>query len=145
MWKNIALCSVFMLYFSYFYAQDVSLDEQLTTPSSTIKEKLIDLKVQSSNMTLLLEQLQKNLEDSKIEAKEWKETSTALSDSLTNINKELQDSYKTITKLETKLKLYLKILLGMIIALVIMIVCKVIAFILYAKGLPLPRWLDILL
>ena len=145
MWKNIALCSVFMLYFSYFYAQDVSLEEQLTTQSSTIKEKLIDLKVQSSNMTLLLEQLQKNLEDSKIEAKEWKETSTALSDSLTNINKELQDSYKTITKLETKLKLYLKILLGMIIALVIMIVCKVIAFILYAKGLPLPRWLDILL
>lgn len=145
MWKNIVLCSVFMLHFSYFYAQDVSLEERLTTQSSTIKEKLIDLKVQSNNMTLLLEQLQKNLEDSKIEAKEWKETSTTLSDSLTNINKELQDSYKTITKLETKLKLYLKILLGMIIALVIMIVCKVIAFILYVKGLPLPRWLDILL
>ena len=145
MWKNVVLCSVFMLYFSCFYAQDVSLEEQLMTQSSTIKEKLIDLKVQSSNMTLLLEQLQKNLEDSKIEVKEWKETSTTLSNSLTNINKELQDSYKTITKLETKLKLYLKILLGMIIALVIMIVCKVIAFILYAKGLPLPRWLDILL
>ena len=145
MWKNVVLCSVFMLYFSCFYAQDVSLEERLMTQSSTIKEKLIDLKVQSSNMTLLLEQLQKNLEDSKIEVKEWKETSTTLSNSLTNINKELQDSYKTITKLETKLKLYLKILLGMIIALVIMIVCKVIAFILYAKGLPLPRWLDILL
>ena len=145
MWKNVVLCSVFMLCCSYFYAQDVSLEEQLTTQSSTIKEKLIDLKVQSSNMTLLLEQLQKNLEDSKIEAKEWKETSTTLSNSLTTINEELQDSYKTITKLETKLKLYLKILLGMIIALVIMLVCKVIAFILYAKGLPLPRWLDILL
>ena len=145
MWKNIVLCSVFMLYFSCFYAQDVFLEERLTTQSSTIKEKLIDLKVQSSNMTLLLEQLQKNLEDSKIEVKEWKETSTTLSNSLTNINKELQNSYKTITKLETKLKLYLKILLCMIIALVIMIVCKVIAFILYAKGLPLPRWLDILL
>lgn len=145
MWKNVVLYSVFMLYFSCFYAQDVSLEEQLTTQSSTIKEKLIDLKVQSSNMTLLLEQLQKNLEDSKIEVKEWKETSTTLSNSLTTINKELQDSYKTITKLETKLKLYLKILLGMIIALIIMIVCKVIAFILYAKGLPLPRWLDILL
>lgn len=145
MWKNVVLCSVFMLYFSCFYAQDVSLEKQLTTQSSTIKEKLIDLKVQSSNMTLLLEQLQKNLEDSKIEAKEWKETSTTLSNSLTTINEELQDSYKTITKLETKLKLYLKILLGMIIALIIMIVCKVIAFILYAKGLPLPRWLDILL
>lgn len=128
-----------------FYAQDVSLEEQLTAQSSTIKEKLIDLKVQSSNMTLLLEQLQKNLEDSKIEAKEWKETSTTLSNSLTTINEELQDSYKTITKLETKLKLYLKILLCMIIVLIIMIICKVIAFILYAKGLPLPRWLDILL
>lgn len=145
MWKNVVFYLVFLLSCSWCYSQDVSLEEQLTKQSSTIKEKLIDLKVQSSNMTLLLEQLQKNLEESRIEASGLKETSTKLSDSLTTINEELQDSYKTITELDMKLRMCLKVLIVLILILIIMIIGKVIAFILYAKGLLLPRWLDILL
>lgn len=145
MWKNVVFYLVFLLSCSWCYSQDASLEEQLTKQSSTIKEKLIDLKAQSSNMTLLLEQLQKNLEESRIEASGLKETSTKLSDSLTTINEELQDSYKTITELDMKLRMCLKVLIVLILILIIMIIGKVIAFILYAKGLLLPRWLDILL
>ena len=124
----------------------VSQDQdQLTSLSSTIKERLIDLKVQSANMTLLCETLQKDLETSQIEAGQWKEQSTMLSDSLTSINEQLMDSYETITKYEQQLKTGKKVVLALAIVLLIMIAAKVLGYILYAKGIMLPRWLDILL
>lgn len=124
----------------------VSQDQdQLTNLSSTIKERLIDLKVQSANMTLLCETLQKDLETSQIEASQWKEQSTMLSDSLTSINEQLMDSYETITKYEQQLKTGKKVVLALAIVLLIMIAAKVLGYILYAKGIKVPRWLDILL
>ena len=124
----------------------VSQDQdQLTNLSSTIKEKLIDLKVQSANMTLLCETLQKDLEQSQIEASQWKEQSTMLSDSLTSINEQLMDSYETITKYEQQLKLNRKINISLTVILLIMIAAKILGYILYANGILVPRWLDILL
>ena len=144
--KKLFIGCLLLLCFSVFVFADVRQPEQeLTEISFSIKQKLIDLKVQSSNMTLLCEMLQSSLEASQSELSQWKEQSTMLSNSLMSINEQLNNSYETITKYEAKLKFRLKLIAIFITILIVRTIGMVIGYILYAKGIKLPRWLDILL
>ena len=125
--------------------------EPMSEVSSTIKEKLIDLKANSAAVTAQLETLQETLrtsqsklEASQNEAEEWKTKSTQLSDSLTSINEELSSCYETITVYETKLKFRAKIISIFIVLLVLRLSLVVLSIILRTKGITLPTWFYII-
>ena len=117
----------------------------LTEMSLVINSKLIDLKKNSAIVTEQLKQLSENLESSQAEATAWKEQSMNLSSSLESINDELNSCYMTITKYEQKLKIRMNIITVLLIILIIRTICMIIGYIIYFKGIKLPRWLDILL
>lgn len=128
------------------FCQDAAQQKMaLTEMSLVINSKLIDLKKNSAIVTEQLKQLSENLESSQAEATAWKEQSMNLSSSLENINDELNSCYMTITKYEQKLKIRMNIITVLLIILIIRIVCMIIGYIIYFKGIKLPRWLDILL
>lgn len=124
---------------------------ELTTMSSNIKEKLIDLKVNSAIVTEQLNQVLTDLKLSQQEAQDWKERSMNLSNSLMSINEQLNKCYTTIdeqslildqkTATIDKCIFILVILVGIF---VIGIVIKVVFIIMYAKGIKVPRLVDIL-
>lgn len=118
---------------------------ELSQKSSTIKEKLIDLKVNSAIVTEQLKTVSEDLTLSQNEAKQWKERSMNLSNSLTSINEQLNDCYTTITKQSSQNRLLMKVLTILIAILGLRTVGMILGYILYAKGIKLPRWLDILL
>lgn len=128
------------------FCQDAAQQKMaLTEMSLVINSKLIDLKKNSAIVTEQLKQLSENLESSQAEATAWKEQSMNLSSSLENINDELNSCYTTITKYEQKLKIRMNIITVLLIILIIRTVCMIIGYIIYFKGIKLPRWLDILL
>ena len=128
------------------FCQDAVQQEMaLTEMSLVINSKLIDLKKNSAIVTEQLKQLSENLESSQAEATAWKEQSMNLSSSLENINDELNSCYMTITKYEQKLKIRMNIITVLLIILIIRTICMIIGYIIYFKGIKLPRWLDILL
>lgn len=118
---------------------------ELTYLSSSINDRLTDLKRNSAIVTEQLTALCENLELSQQEALQWKAQSTILSDSLASINEELNSSYETIIKYEQKLKTTNKVLSALCCVLIGMLLFKIFAYVIYAKGVKLPRWLDILL
>ena len=119
--------------------------EQLTATSSAIREKLTDLKAQSASMTALCETLQTSLEKSQAELAEWKAQSTALSYSLMSINEQLNDCYTTMTRYEEKLRARGRLVALLGVILIARFFCMIAGYILYARGVHLPRWVDILL
>lgn len=128
------------------FCQDAAQQEMaLTEMSLVINSKLIDLKKNSAIVTEQLKQLSENLESSQAEATAWKEQSMNLSSSLESINDELNSCYMTITKYEQKLKIRMNIITVLLIILIIRTICMIIGYIIYFKGIKLPRWLDILL
>ena len=128
------------------FCQDAAQQEMaLTEMSLVINSKLIDLKKNSAIVTEQLKQLSENLKLSQAEATAWKEQSMNLSSSLENINDELNSCYMTITKYEQKLKIRMNIITVLLIILIIRTICMIIGYIIYFKGIKLPRWLDILL
>lgn len=128
------------------FSQDAQVQEKgLTELSSAIRDRLTDLKKNSAIVTERLTMLSENLEFSQAEAQWWRERSTSLSSSLMTINEELSSSFETITRYEQQIKTKNKALTWLIIILLIMTAGKVAGYILYAKGIRLPRWLDILL
>ncbi len=136
-----------MLACSSFYAQDVepSRKEELETLSSTIASNLQSLRLESEAMVEQLSRLSLTLQRSENERKELEIQSSRLSSSLTAINAQLSDSYRTITAYEEQLRGQRRILSILIGVLAIRIVGMIAGYILYAKGIRLPRWLDILL
>lgn len=119
--------------------------KELSQKSSIIKEKLIDLKTNSAIVTEQLKTVSEDLTLSQNEAKQWKERSMNLSNSLTSINEQLNDCYTTITKQSSQNRLLMKVLIILIAILGLRTVGMILGYILYAKGIKLPRWLDILL
>ena len=122
-----------------------------TEVSSTIKEKLIDLKANSAAVTAQLETLQETLkasqsklEASQSEVEEWRTKSTQLSDSLMNINEELSRCYETITVYETKLKFRAKVISILIALCVLRLLLVLLSIILRIKGIVLPTWFYII-
>lgn len=112
--------------------------EELTNLSLSIKDRLLYLKQESAVMKTQLETLSKNLKASETERKALMEQSTKLSNSLMNINKQLSDCYNKIERDKVVIKILLYIL-------VIRTIAMIAGYVLYAKGIKLPRWLDILL
>ena len=145
----LSLC----LFLSLVFSQDVNQQEyQLTKTSYIISEKLANLKQQSDSMSRELQLLTSRLETtsnllsiSENERKQLEIQSTNLSNSLQSINAELNSCYETITRYETKLKGLMKVVVILLSAIVIRSLAMVVGYILYAKGIRLPRWLDILL
>lgn len=121
------------------------LQNTLTQTSLSIKEKLLTLKKESEAMKIQLEDLSNSLTISENERTILEQQSMELSTSLTNINDSLNSSYETITVLEQKLQIKNKVLFILIIILVLRTISIFIGYFLYAKGIKVPRWLDILL
>ena len=144
---------VFCIFLPQVFSQDANLQEyQLTKTSDIISEKLMNLKQQSDSMSRELQLLTNRLETtsnllsiSENERKQLEIQSTNLSNSLQSINAELNSCYETITRYETKLKGLIKVLTILLSVIVIRLLGMVAGYILYAKGIKLPRWLDILL
>ena len=151
--KRFVLFLFFCIFLSHVSSQDVNPQEyQLTKTSYIISEKLMNLKQQSDSMSRELQLLTSRLETtsnllsiSENERKQLETQSTNLSNSLQSINAELNSCYETITRYETKLKGLIKVLTILLSVIVVRLLAMVAGYILYAKGIKVPRWLDILL
>lgn len=127
-------------------------EPSLTALSSSIADNLQYLKTESRNMVnqlqtyeLALQQSTKKLEEFEKERQALVSQSKTLSSYLMNINEQLNDCYKTMTVYETKLQQRMRIIVALLTILSIRFVLVIIGFVLYAKGIVLPRWVDILL
>ena len=127
-------------------------EPSLTALSSSIADNLQYLKTESRNMVnqlqtyeLALQQSTKRLEEFEKERQALVSQSKTLSSYLMNINEQLNDCYKTMTVYETKLQQRMRIIVALLTILSIRFVLVIIGFVLYAKGIVLPRWVDILL
>lgn len=158
MWKNLekhsglmylllllVLCCVVSFPSYCADASQLEQEAELSQLSSSIKDRLINLKVESEVMKQQLNTLSENLKMSQQEQKKWEEQSMSLSNSLTAINEQLNESYVLIEQQKVQLKTRLKIVTVLAIILGTRILAMGLGFILYAKGIKLPRWLDILL
>lgn len=127
-------------------------EPSLTALSSSIADNLQYLKTESRNMVnqlqtyeLALQQSTKKLEEFEKERQALVSQSKTLSSYLMNINEQLNDCYKTMTVYETKLQQRMRVIVALLTILSIRFVLVIIGFVLYAKGIVLPRWVDILL
>lgn len=127
-------------------------EPSLTALSSSIADNLQYLRTESRNMVnqlqtyeLALQQSTKKLEEFEKERQALVSQSKTLSSYLMNINEQLNDCYKTMTVYETKLQQRMRIIVALLTILSIRFVLVIIGFVLYAKGIVLPRWVDILL
>ncbi|HCC38177.1 MAG TPA: hypothetical protein DEQ14_11530 [Treponema sp.] len=160
--KFLLLALSFILSFSDVFALDSTPadpstlvdpgEQSLTQLSSNINEKLRDLKNKIDNLrndltatTASLTQASEDLKISESERRRWAAISTTLSASLDSINAELNSSLRTITVYKTKVEERNRQLLVIGIIGAVIILFKIAAFILYARRVPIPRWLDILL
>ena len=140
-----ALFMVLFLLCSLFCAGAQEQEKSLRELSWSISERLTDLKKNSALVTERLMVLSESLEQSQREAAQWREQSTSLSVSLASINDELTNCYSTITEYEAELRRRARTLWILTAVVAARIVMMVAGFVLYAKGVRLPRWLDILL
>lgn len=125
--------------------------EELNNLSLSINEELVNLRqeINSLNNDLTrsigqLNALSSSLKMSNEERELWKTKSTELSTSLENINVSLNNSYGKITELKTRLSVHKRVTTALGIIFGVLIILKVVGFILYAKGIKLPRWIDII-
>ena len=127
----VALCLLFLPHL-------VLAEEPLMNLSSTIREKLLLQRQELMSVQNELVSVQNDL----VAAQEELMKSSS---SLMSINEELMISYSRITILEKEAKQKTKVLLVLLLIVFIRTVCMLIGYILYIKGIKLPRWLDILL
>lgn len=119
--------------------------ESLSRQSSSIRENLLSIREQSILLSEELTSVRERLSVSEEERTRLEEQSTRLSASLTTINGQLTDSYRNITALETRLGATLRKTRALAAVLLVLIAMKIAGYVLYFKGVKLPRWLDILL
>ena len=120
-------------------------EQELTNRYLSIRDKLMNMKANSELVTEQLKMLSEDLKLSQQEAKQWETTSMTLSENLMSINEQLNNVYENLEAEHQKNKILMKVLATLIAILAIMILGKIAGYILYAKGVKLPRWLDILL
>ena len=120
-------------------------EEELASLSSNIRDRLLYLRQESLSMREQLERLSASLETSQSEQAILAEQLTSSSASLTSINEELTSCYDNIAVLESSVRSRGRIVLVLGIVFSVMILAKLAGYILYAKGVHVPRWLDILL
>lgn len=136
---------IFFLAFLFFCLQDARAQESLAQQSLTIRDSLVSIREQSRALSEELANVRERLTVSETERTELREKSTALSASLTSISGQLNDSYRNITDLETKLRISIKVTVTLSAVLLALILLKIAGYVLYFRGVRVPRWLDILL
>lgn len=146
--KLIFFFLVLVFCLSVVQAQTPELDEM----SSNISNELMSLKQETETLRNDLHNMSKSLASqseilklSETERREWEAKSTALSSSLQSINEQLNKSYETLTIYKHRIKQQQKKLAVLIIIFTLLMVAKFVGYYLYAKGIKLPRWLDLLL
>ena len=146
-WLKISLLALALL--APCYSQDAlpleGQQEELEILSSNIKGRLLSLKQESLSMKERLETLSASLESSQGAQAILTEQLMSSSASLTSINEELMGCYDSIAKLEARVESRGRIVLVLGIVFLVMVLAKIAGYILYAKGIKVPRWLDILL
>lgn len=125
MWLKRLFCALLVL----FCLQAVVAQDELTSRYLSIRDKLMNMKTNSEIVTERLktvtEQLNQQSESLKLsqqEAKEWEQTSMTLSESLTNINEQLNDAYLDLEHEHMKNKQLTKalfILIGVLVLLIL--------------------------
>ena len=147
---------VLFVFCFFFLGQESSpvdpWEQSLTNLSSIINAKLLNLQseinslqIELTSTTASLDQASKDLRISESERELWETRSLTLSSSLDSINQKYSDLLTSINVYKAKLEDQNKLLLGIGIAGAVIILLKIIAFILYARGIKTPRWLDIIL
>ena len=121
------------------------LSSSINDELMSLKEETASLKTALLNMSKSLDNQSKILQLSETERKEWETKSTALSTSLQSINEQLNKSYEALTVYKHRLRQHQKALAIVAIILIVLLIGKGVGYYLYAKGIKLPRWLDILL
>lgn len=142
---SLLLCAVCMF---HVQAQTQELDQlslSISKELQSLKNETSTLKNDLLNMTESLQTQSNLLKLSENELEIWKARSIGLSDSLKNINDLLNKSFETIAIYRHKLVHRMKIITVLMTIIVLMIIAKIIGYVLYAKGIKLPRWLDILM
>ena len=146
-WLKISLLALALL--APCYSQDAppleERKEELEILSSNIRGRLLSLKQESLSMKERLETLSASLESSQGAQAVLTEQLMSSSASLTSINEELMGCYDSIAKLEARVESRGRIVLVLGIVFGVMILAKIAGYILYAYGIKVPRWLDILL
>ena len=87
------------------FSQDAEPQEELTSLSSSIASNLQSLRLESEAMVEQLIRLSQTFQQSESKRKELEIQSSRLSSSLTAINAQLNDSYRTIAAYEEKLRM----------------------------------------
>lgn len=125
---------------------------QLESLSSSIRETLSLLKAQSndlqSELTNTIVQLQTRSQDLKMSEQErtrLEELSTNLQSSLNSMTKKYEALYSVSEQYKYKLRTTIKFCVALVVILVLRIIAMCAGYILYAQGVKLPRWVDILL
>ena len=154
-WAKLALFGAFLTASFWGQSQEAAAALQDAPPqeahqelqilSSNIRDRLLSLKQESLYMKERLEMLSTSLETSQSEQAILAERLTSSSASLTSISEELTSCYDSIALLESKVKSRGKVVLILGIVFGVMILAKIAGYILYAKGIKVPRWLDILI
>lgn len=142
---SLLLCVVCMF---HVQAQTQELDQlslSISKELQSLKNETSTLKNDLLNMTESLQAQSNLLKLSESELEMWKARSIGLSDSLKNINDSLNKSFETIAIYRHKLVHRMKVITVLMTIIVLMIIAKIIGYVLYAKGIKLPRWLDILM
>lgn len=135
----VSLCCAML---SHLAAQQ---SQSLTDLSSSIADNLQHLKLESEAMVRQLTLSHEKLLMSETERQRQEQQLMRLSDSLMNINEQLTDSYLTITRYEQQLIQRSKIIGVLLLVICARIVLMIVGYVIYAKGIYVPRWLDILL
>jgi peptidoglycan hydrolase CwlO-like protein len=137
---------------SVVLCKDVVAQDKLTQLSLNINEKLVNLKQEMLSLQddlistqVLLQRANSDLALSQTEREEQEAQLTKLYNSLESINEKLSDAYKTIDNYKNRLDIVQFWLMVGAIIIAIRIVSMIIGYILYFKGIRLPRWVDILL
>jgi len=123
-------------------SQQMSLSSAVRSALLNSKQSMTDLENSYKSMMDILQ----NKVD--VQSKELTRLSTDLTNtmlSFRNLSAELENLNLQLELEKQKVKLRNKILFWFGLAGVVIVLCKVVAFILYAKRVPIPRWLDILL
>lgn len=136
---------LFVFCVSFSVAAQQQEYNQLQTVSLSIQNKLQELKQEYNSIQTQLIEASSNLKISKEQQALLEQQLTSSSASLEAINQELNSSLAAIERYKQKTKNLLTISIVLLLVLVIRFCLMTLGFILYAKGIKLPRWLDILL
>jgi hypothetical protein len=143
---------LFLFCLAVLRAEEPGMEQTLTELSSTIQFKLKEAKQKSENLSRQLTEAQNSLAISQEQRDCYLETSENLLSSLDStieqcgsLSQSLNQSRRELAAEQEKVNARNKVLFWFGVIGCAIILGKIAAFILYAKRVPIPRWLDIIL